>query len=719
MSNTISRRDFLKGAAAGAATLAASGMLGGMVHAEEDAAAAAAGSYNPGTYTATAQGIDSLVSVTMTFDETSITDVSVDVSGETAGIGAEIGSDMEQAILEAQSAEVDGVSGASISSDAVKAAAQNCIAQAEGLSVSGGEEESETAANGSRPFGYMCDEDWLGEAPVVDPSEIKETKTFDVVVVGGGHAGTQAALAAAQEGATVAVIENHADGDIVYRGDDICSYNSKLLEGWGFGPYDLEDIVNEYVRRANGRCDTDVIRAFVYNSGEMMDNLASVVPDTSDVFDYQGGDGGQCIVQIAYDKPDGTDYPVENEGYKMWASTFQSIGTQNEQPVGKAGLTGVSRLTELETYCRDAAEDLGAEWFCSTEAVVLTQDDDGKVTGMIAQDEDGNYIEFAANKGVILATGDFGGNTDMVWELCSEVGEYAERVGFTRESVGGMTDCTGYGQKMGCWAGGMIETHPRPIAVNCPNLGFGPWGTTPCLWLNCQGKRFMNEAMAGLALTQSLHQPLPTEDSCNFAIMDKNYMEYIQRAGLDHGAPNWGFPEGMEIFQENMEALDPDEGEGPVQGLEIANRTSPFVNTVYVGETAEDAMRNAGLSEETIATALESIDRYNELCHNGDDEDYCKNADTMIPIEEGPFYVALQSTKGLYNCGLNTITGLVVNGNMEVLNAKRDAVIEGLYAVGNCMGQRYGNSYNCPSAGNNMGSSMTTGRVAGKHCANR
>ncbi len=713
MSKSISRRDFLKGAAAGAATIAASGVLGGMVHAEESAS----GIYTPGTYSASAQGISSAVTVTMTFDENSITDVVVDASGETETIGTAAAGDLEQQILDAQSADIDGVSGASMTSSAAKTAAENCIAQAKGEAISADEEETGEAAASQRPFGYMCDEDWLGEAPVVDPSEIKETRTFDVVVVGGGHAGTQAALAAAQLGASVAVIENHADGEIVYRGDDICSYNSKLLEGWGFGPYDLEEIVNEYVRRANGRCDTDVIRAFVYNSGEMMDNLASLVPETSTVFDYEGGDGGQCIVQIGYDKPDGSYYPVESEGYKMWASTFQSIGTINEEPVGKAGLTDVSRLTELETYCRDEAEDLGAEWFCSTEAVVLTQDDSGKVTGMIGQDADGNYIEFAANKGVILATGDFGGNVDMVWELCSEVGEYAERIGIPRESVGGMTDCTGYGQKMGCWAGGMIETHPRPIAVNCPNLGFGPWGTTPCLWLNCQGKRFMNESMAGLALTQCLHQPMPTTDSCNFAIMDSKYMEYIQKAGLDHGAPNWGFPEGMEIFQENMEALDPAEGEGPVQGLEIANRTSPFVNTVYVGETAEDAMRNAGLADDVIEKALESLDHYNELCENGDDEDYCKNSETMIPIDEGPFYVALQNTSGIYNCGLNTITGLVVNGNMQVLNCKRDAVIEGLYAAGNCMGQRYGNTYNCPSAGNNMGSAMTTGRVAGKHCA--
>ena len=61
----------------------------------------------------------------------------------------------------------------------------------------------------TRPTYYMCDEDWLGSAPEIADADIAETKSFDVVVVGGGHAGTQAALAAAQEGARVAVIEKH------------------------------------------------------------------------------------------------------------------------------------------------------------------------------------------------------------------------------------------------------------------------------------------------------------------------------------------------------------------------------------------------------------------------------------------------------------------------------------------------------------------------------
>ncbi|MBU5404873.1 FAD-binding protein [Paraeggerthella hongkongensis] len=571
-------------------------------------------------------------------------------------------------------------------------------------------------AASARPAYYMCDENWLGSAPEIADGDIAETKSFDVVVVGGGHAGTQAALAAAQEGASVAVIEKHNDGEIVYRGDDICSYNSKLLESWGFGPYDLNEIVNEYVRRANGRCSTDVIRSFVYNSGEMMDNLASLVPDTSNVFDFEGG---ECIVQIAYDKPNGADYPVEVSGYKMWASTVQTVGTKNADPVGKSGLTDVSRLAELETYCRDAAEDLGAKWFCGHAAVRCVQSDEGAVLGVIAQDADGSYVRFDASKGVILATGDFGANADMVWELCSECAENAERHGVDRETLTGMTDCDGSGHKMGCWAGGAIESHPRPVAGDAPSISFGPWGSAPSLWMNCKGERFMNESYAGLVLAQSCRQPIDLEAAMvgNFAIMDKKHMQYIQAGGLDHGAPNWGFPEGIEEYRAQMDGADPSAGTIEVRGLEIANRTRPFVNEVFVGATVEEALKNAGLSGEALETAKATVERYNELCAAGVDADYGKPENLLIPIDEAPFYIAKQGTERLYGPGLNTLAGLCVNGSYQVLTASKNDVVKGLYAVGNTMGERYGNAYNCPSAGNNMGNAMTSGRVAGKHAA--
>lgn len=203
----------------------------------------------------------------------------------------------------------------------------------------------------------------------------------------------------------------------------------------------------------------------------------------------------------------------------------------------------------------------------------------------------------------------------------------------------------------------------------------------------------------------------------NFAIMDKKYMQYIQKAGLDHGAPNWGFPEGIEEFQQEMESADPAAGTVKVRGLEIANRSMPFMNDIFVGSTVEDVLTNAGLTGDALEAAKASVERYNQMCADGVDADFGKKADLLIPIDEAPFYIAAQGTQNLYGPGLNTLAGLCVNGNYQVLTASKNAVIPGLFAVGNCMGERYGNAYNCPSAGNNMGNAMTSGRVAGKFAA--
>ena len=579
-----------------------------------------------------------------------------------------------------------------------------CAPQASSASAKNGDASSADAAV-ARPTYYMCDEDWLGSAPEIADADIKETKSFDVVVVGGGHAGTQAALAAAQEGAKVAVIEKHNDGEIVYRGDDICSYNSKMLEAWGFGPYDLDEIVNEYVRRANGRCNTEVIRSFVYNSGEMMDNLASLIPDTSDVFDYEGG---QCIVQIAYDKPSGADYPVEVSGYKMWASTVQTVGTKNEQPVGKKQKTGISRLSEIEEYCRDAAEDLGAEWFCGQTAARCVQDADGAVKGIIAEDADGNYVKFEAAKGVILATGDFGGNTDMVWELCSECAENAERHGVDRAELMGMTDCDGSGHKIGCWAGGAIESHPRPVAGDAPSISFGPWGSTPCLWMNCNGQRFMNEDVPGQNIAdEHTRQPVAKDPELakagvkSWQIFDSKWPEQIIHMPDGHGYTTYFVPDDKIAEYETV-----------LSGFGLGYTTQAMVDEAadVKCDTLEELAEKTGLPYDTMKAEIE---RYNELCHNGLDEDFGKMSKRMFPVENPPYYACKFGNAGM----LVMFGGLECNHDLQVTKDGTNDPIPGLYVAGNTMGRRLQVDYPVVVAGISLATALSFGRLAGKNAA--
>lgn len=135
MSNHISRKAFVKGIVAGAVSLATLFMLQKVEYSinssDQSAPAASEKAFTAGTYTASAKGIMSDVTVTMTFDDTSITEVKIDASGETPDIGGVIVDGMIEKILAAQDADVDVVSGATITSDAIIAAAKDCISQAQ------------------------------------------------------------------------------------------------------------------------------------------------------------------------------------------------------------------------------------------------------------------------------------------------------------------------------------------------------------------------------------------------------------------------------------------------------------------------------------------------------------------------------------------------------------------------------------------------------------
>ncbi|MBR2257782.1 MAG: FMN-binding protein [Blautia sp.] len=139
-----------------------------------DEEAAAAGGFIPGTYTGEAQGIESAVKVTLTVDETGITAAEIDTSGETQGIGSVVGEQVADAVVEAQGADFDGIAGATVTSDAVKAAVEAALAQAGSAQTAEAAEtgEGEEAAGGLVPGTYT------GEAQGIE-STVKVTLTVD------------------------------------------------------------------------------------------------------------------------------------------------------------------------------------------------------------------------------------------------------------------------------------------------------------------------------------------------------------------------------------------------------------------------------------------------------------------------------------------------------------------------------------------------------------
>ena len=160
----ISRKGFLKVAAAAAMSGVTAGALAACNSAASSSTAATGDAiYTAGTYTGTATGIGE-VKVTMTFSETAITEVVIDASNETESIGGVAAPTLQEAIMAAQGTEIDNISGATVTTNAVKKAAASCIEQAMGVKADGADGSAAASEN-----------DWLGTEPEIDESKVTKT----------------------------------------------------------------------------------------------------------------------------------------------------------------------------------------------------------------------------------------------------------------------------------------------------------------------------------------------------------------------------------------------------------------------------------------------------------------------------------------------------------------------------------------------------------------
>ncbi|NCB51462.1 MAG: FAD-binding protein [Clostridia bacterium] len=589
--------------------------------------------------------------------------------------------------------------------------------------------------------GYCGPGNWLGDKPEISDSEISETYDYDIVILGGGHSGLGAAFGAVDAlggSGKVAVIEQQAWGSFVdlegtganmggWYGEDIGHVNSQFLIDRGFGPYNTGEITSEFCKRASGRVNPDIIRGFVQNSGAMFDRYHEIydmykedrladdgnvyltgtlvmidgeaVPDEgyfdmSDMFQYP-----LCNTQAAYSKKN-VSYPIECGGYKTWPCNAQFYGYHGND------------IEFVHKYIVRYTQENGTDWYFEHTGVVLVQDADGKVTGLIAQTADGSYVKFNASKGVILCAGDFVGNADMCWALLNEGMEWGERSGSEKDSWTRSGIRAGVGHKMGCWAGGMIEPSPRGWMAIGGGAG-GPWGTAPLLMLNVNGKRFCNEGAIAQLWSVCLRQPAGL--ACY--VTDANWADTVTIAPLDHGAPNFGMDDYYDVTKASMDAVEVGNPEGGfVIGANLAERKM-MGGTVFAAETLDELADMLGYEGDAKQSFLDSIAAYNELCYSDDgDTDYGKDKTFMKPIDTAPFY----GGKGNLGHGASpmmvTMSGLVTDETQNVLKTDWTS-IPGLYAAGNCLGGRYGFGYSTPHAGNSVGMAMTHGWLAGRTVA--
>jgi len=636
----ISRRSFLKGVAASAAGAA---LLSTAAFAEEGAI------YTPGTYTASAAGISSDVTVTMTFDANNIVDVQIDVSGETAGIGAAAGAALEEQILAAQSADIDGVSGATVTSTAAMKAAQDCIEQAKGVAAAA--EEAAPAAEGGK-------HSWEVKPEPIPESEIVETVETEILVIGGGYAGCCTAARAAELGAKVILVEKtetlHGNG---VGGTGAVA--SKVLDEAGL-TLDKVDSQKRWVKTCGGRCNEALVAKFHNNSEESMNWMIDIAAAT----------GAMALISENH-----SNDPVHKEDrtYHMF--------------VGGDVYTEYGLATFAPHLFRLHAEANGAEFVYNCPAEQLLQDESGAVIGAVCK-TDAGYVKYLASKGVVLATGDISYDPEMM--------EYFAPIGNkVLAKLNGALSDTGDGHKMGAWVGGAFQDGPWPTMMHPQAASYfhGPF-----LFVTPEGKRYMNEAT--WVQGKCIGLVTQAKSKYGFSIFDSKYPENLLAS----------LPYGGGMFWDQFRFLGStfeDSVQTTINSIESSLESAPA--NYFKADTLEELAEMIGVPVDTF---METVNHYNELCANGEDTDFFKDAVFMTPVVEGPFY-ATKVGAGL----LAVVGGLHIDLNNQVCN-KDDEPIPGLYAVGNVSGDMYAVDYPINFMGNSHGRCLTGGYCVGTYLAN-
>ena len=670
--NKISRKGFLKIAAAAAMSGVTAGALAACNSASSSTASGAAGQYIPGTYEGTAEGISSTVKVTMTFSDSAVTDVVVDTSGETASFGAAAADELREQLLAAGSAEIDGVSGSTITSDAVMKAAKSCYAQAKGEAVVSSVQLPTGDAN-----------DWLGKEPDIDETAITETVDTDILIVGAGNGGMFAAAYAAANGLNFRVIEQNANVQDTRHWYG--AIDSAAAKEAGEKPADRAKLLSEISRYASGKCDQRVVKTWINESAAMHDFMRSILEDKYGwVCDFTSGSEAAWPAENAEHNTDYL-YPVQEHNYMASESA-----------------SGTPRNELLLQYI----QELGYDVDFKTSLAKLEKNSEGRITGIIAQStEDDHFIRYNANKGVLLACGGFPGNPYMMEQL--------DPLGTSVTTACSYSPADkGYGIRAAVWAGANLDKEAAPMlfdrGVVAPGVDGGyvdsdtafggkafpgkirqynP-GTQPFLKVNRNGERFANESCPYNDIVYAAaHQP----GRVYAQICDANILEDAKR-----------------FHTIGCSAQTRNGGEKYIQGkMDEAIEAGALFKCDTLDELA-DKMGFTGAAKDTF---LATVERYNELYDKQNDEDFGKPAYRLSAIRTAPFYGCWLGASLL-----TTEQGIAINEKGQALD-NNNQPMEGLYITGDMSGSFFANNYPCLMAGVAMGRTLTFAMKAVKQMA--
>lgn len=589
-----------------------------------------------GDFTGTAKGFGGDVSVTLTLTDSAITGCTAEGKDETEGVGSQAIAKMPGEIAENGSIAVDGVSGATITSTAIKEAAAAAL----------------TAA-GLNPDDYKT-------AVEKDAAAEDSTVDADVVVVGAGGAGMTAAITAAAEGKSVVILESQSmvGGNSVRATGGMNAGKTVYQDENEFG--ESAGVEKTLKTAAEKYADNETITALAKTVSEQwaayqanptgyFDSVELMELDT--MIGGKGINDPELVETLCANSADAIDWLDEHGITLHNVSSFGGASVKRiHRPVNAEGKT-VSVGSYMIPLLQENCEKAGVKMMLDTTATEILTDANGAAVGVKATGASGETVTVNA-KAVVLATGGFGANLDMVVKYKPEL------KGFMTTNAPGIQ---GQGIEMAQAIGAatvdmdQIQIHPTVEANTAALITEGLRGDGAVL-INEEGKRFIDE--------------VGTRDVVSAA-------EIAQT-----GSYSW-----LVVDQAMADASS------VIQG---------YIKKGYTvtGATYEELGKAMGVDAAAFA---ETMEKWNGCVEAKNDPDFGRTS-FANPLNTAPYY-AVKVTAGVHH----TMGGLKINANTEVLNEKGE-VIPGLFAAGEVTGGVHGANR---LGGNAVADFTVFGRIAG------
>ena len=494
---------------------------------------------------------------------------------------------------------------------------------------------------------------WETPPQPIPEEEIAETLEADVVIIGAGIAGLAAGARCTELGMSVIIVDKH--NGLVAHGAHIACLDSPVMRKLGV-VVDKEDFARRWMHTSGSRVSEDLLWLYINKSEEAVQWLLDLA-------------GGECELHLyggQYKGPEFTEYAATHYFDKKPGSHYKWFGAflfcEILQEVVLKGGNTIVRKTRAEQL----------------------EKKNGRITGFIARGEDGAYRRYRGKKAVILATGDIGGDPEMLAKYCP-LGLRPKKNGYFPAGLN-----TGDGHKMALWAGARLEDASWALSLHLISYAMYSFFF---LHVNRQGRRFMNEDTWSQAKSiRILMQPQWGDGDWAWSVFDSTWFEDI----------------GARIHMSGGQFCEPllaeygqpwDDKNGVREAIDAYIKKG----ACHVADTLEELAVKMDVPAETFVA---TVNRYNELYRLGKDLDYGKRGEMLTSIDKPPYY-ALKFGPAI----LNVFGGALTDTQMHVLGEDL-CPIPGLYAVGNVAGGLHGVDYPLLLNGNSHSRALIWAREA-------